>query len=62
MSIETISPQIPNYNVISKKFKKCFDEKYLTNDGRNLLEFEKNLQKYFKSKIKPVVFCNGEMS
>ena len=62
MLIETISPQIPKYKTIFKKIKNCFDEKYLTNDGKNLLNFENRLQKYFKSKIKPVVFCNGEMS
>ena len=37
--------------------KDCFDRQYLTNDGQNLLEFEKKLQKYFNSKLKPVVFA-----
>ncbi len=62
MIIKTIAPQIPKFNYVSKKMKDCFDRQYLTNDGQNLLEFEKKLQKYFNSKLKPVVFCNGELS
>ena len=62
MKIETIVPQIPNTQEIFKKINKCFKKKYLTNDGQNLIEFEIKLQKYFKSKLKPVVFCNGELS
>ncbi len=62
MKIKTVVPQIPRFKHISKKMKMCFDNQYLTNDGNNLLRFEKMLQKYFNSKLKPVVFCNGELS
>ncbi len=62
MKINTIIPQIPNTKQIFREMDKCFKKKYLTNDGENLLKFESKLQKYFKSKLKPVVFCNGELS
>ena len=62
MIIKTIVPQIPKFKYVSQKMKDCFDRQYLTNDGQNLLKFERMLQKYFNSKLKPVVFCNGELS
>jgi len=62
MKIQTIIPQIPNTKIIFREIKKCFKKKYLTNDGQNLITFEKKLQKYFSSKLKPIVFCNGELS
>ena len=62
MIIKTIEPQIPKFKNISKKIKNCFDKKYLTNDGEYLLKFQFKLHNYFKSKLKPLVFCNGEMA
>lgn len=62
MKINTIIPQIPNSKQIFREIDKCFKKKYLTNDGGNLLKFEDKLQKHFKSKLKPIVFCNGELS
>ena len=62
MKINTIIPQIPNTKKIFFEMNKCFKKKYLSNDGENLLKFENKLQRYFKSKLKPIVFCNGELS
>ena len=33
-------------NLISKKINECFKRQYVTNDGINLIQFEKNLKKY----------------
>ena len=62
MIIKTIEPQIPNIEKISKEIKKFFKRKYITNDGKNLLKFQLKLQTYFNSRLKPLVFCNGEMA
>ena len=50
MIIKTIVPQILKLNTFHK-MKDCFDRQYLTNDGQNLLKFERMLQKYFNSKL-----------
>ena len=62
MIIKTVSPELPRFKDISKKINECFKRQYVTNDGINLIQFEKNLKKYFKSKLSPVVFCNGELA
>ena len=62
MKINTIIPQIPNTKKIFREMNKCFKKKYLSNDGENLLKFERKLQEHFKSKLRPIVFCNGELS
>lgn len=60
MDIKTVAPELPKFSDVSKEIKACFNRKYVTNDGPNLIKFEKNLKKYFKSNLKPIVFCNGE--
>ena len=60
MIIKTLVPELPKFSQVSSKIKACLDRKYVTNDGPNLIKFEKNLKKYFKPNLKPIVFCNGE--
>ena len=54
MKINTIIPQIPNTKKIFREMNKCFKKKYLSNDGENLLKFERKLQEHFKSKLRPI--------
>ena len=62
MKINIVRPILPNLKVIKKDFDKCLSTGQVTNNGKNVKKFEKNLKLFFNSKYKPVVFCNGQMA
>ena len=62
MRLNIVDPYLPKLASIEKKIHKSLKSGLVTNNSRNLLLFEKELKKFFKSKYVPVVFCNGEMA
>lgn len=62
MRLNIVDPYLPKLASIEKKIHKSLKSGLVTNNSRNLVLFEKELKKFFKSKYVPVVFCNGEMA
>ena len=62
MKINIVRPILPNLNDIKKDFDKCLKTGLVTNNGKNVRNFEKNLKKFLKTKNDPVLFCNGQMA
>jgi len=62
MKLNIIKPFLPSIDEIYQDFSKCLSTGMVTNNCENVLKFEKELQDFFKSKNKPLVFCNGEMA
>lgn len=62
MKINIVRPIHPRLKKIEYFFEKVLSSGLVTNNGKHVQKFEKNLHKYFKSKYTPVVFCNGQMA
>ena len=58
--INFASPYSPDYNEYCEKIKDIFDSGTFTNGGKNVLELEKILNKYFDSNVS--LFCNGTIA
>jgi len=62
MKLNIIKPFLPSIEEVSEDFSKCLNTGMVTNNCENVVRFENNLQNYFNSKFRPLVFCNGEMA
>ena len=62
MKINIVRPILPNLSHIKKNFEECLKSGIVTNNGKNVKNFEKNLKKFLKSKNDPVLFCNGQIA
>ncbi len=62
IKINIVRPILPNLKDIEKNFSNCLRSGIVTNNGKNVRTFEKNLKFYFKSKYEPVAFCNGQLA
>ena len=62
MKINIVKPVLPSIKNIANSFSKALSSGLVTNNSQNVNSFEKNLKKHFKSKYKPIVFCNGQMA
>ena len=62
MKINIVRPIHPPLNKIRHSFENILGNGLVTNNGKNVQRFEKNLQRYLNSKYSPVVFCNGQMA
>ena len=62
MKINIVRPIHPPLSKIKKFLEKILKSGIVTNNGKNVQKFEINLQKYLKSKRRPIVFCNGQMA
>ena len=62
MKINIVRPIHPPLRKIRYSLENIFRNGIVTNNGKNVQKFEKNLQKYLNSKYPPVVFCNGQMA
>ena len=60
--INIVRPFLPEIDEIFHDFKECLDSGMVTNNSKHVIKLEQNLQEYFKSKLKPLLFCNGEMA
>lgn len=61
MQINIVKPFLPSLDEISEEFSKSLDSGLVTNSSPNVRMFEDKLQHFLGSKIKPTVYCNGEM-
>ena len=62
MKINIVRPILPNLSHIKKNFEECLKSGIVTNNGKNVKNFEKNLKKFLRSKNDPVLFCNGQIA
>ena len=62
MKLNIVRPFLPNINEIQDSFGECLKNGMVTNNSAHVRLFEENLQQYFQSSHKPLVFNNGEMA
>lgn len=62
MKINIVRPILPKLQNIKSEFDKCLKSGQVTNNGKNVKKFEKNLKKHLNTKYDPVAFCNGQMA
>ena len=60
--INIVKPFLPEIDEIYCDLKECLDTGMVTNNSKNVMTLEENLQSYLGSKLKPLTFCNGEMA
>lgn len=60
--LNIVRPDLPDIKNIQKNFKKILQNGLVTNNQKNVVEFELRLKKYLKSKFTPILFTNGEMA
>jgi len=62
MKINIIKPVLPSIDLIYEDFKECLENGLVTNNSKFVKKLEEELQIYLSSKLKPILFCNGEMA
>jgi dTDP-4-amino-4,6-dideoxygalactose transaminase len=61
MNINIVKPYLPSLDEVRTEFEECLKSGLVTNNSPYVRKFEDELQKYFGSKLKPTLYCNGEM-
>jgi dTDP-4-amino-4,6-dideoxygalactose transaminase len=61
MQINIVKPFLPSIEEISKDFSQCLSSGLVTNNSPFVRKFEEEFQNYFETKLKPTVYCNGEL-
>jgi dTDP-4-amino-4,6-dideoxy-D-glucose transaminase len=61
MHINIVKPFLPSIEEISEAFGKSLSSGLVTNNSSYVREFEEKLQIFFEAKLKPTLYCNGEM-
>jgi dTDP-4-amino-4,6-dideoxygalactose transaminase len=61
MNINIVKPFLPSLEEISESFAGSLQSGLVTNNSPYVRQFEEKLQFFFKSKIRPTLYCNGEM-
>jgi len=61
MNINIVKPFLPSLDEISDEFSSSLQSGLVTNNSPFVRKFEENLQQFFGSKLKPTLYCNGEM-
>ena len=62
MKINIVRPSFPESYDLQPEFDLCLNSGNVTNNGQYVQSFEAALQDYLQSKLKPLLFCNGEMA
>lgn len=62
MNINIVKPFHPALAEIEKEFSECLRTGLVTNNSPYVRQFEDKLQEFFGSKLKPTVYCNGELA
>ena len=62
MRINIVKPIFPKLEEIKDKFASCLQSGLVTNNSKNVREFQNRLKEFLASKYEPLVFCNGEMA
>lgn len=60
--IKLCKPTLPKLDEISGQFAEILENGQVTNGGKYVQTFERELQRFFSSRLEPVTFCNGEMA
>lgn len=61
MQINIVKPFLPSIDEVSKDFAQCLSSGLVTNNSPHVRKFEEQFQSYFEAKLKPTVYCNGEL-
>lgn len=62
MNINIVKPFHPSLAEIEKEFSECLRTGLVTNNSPFVRQFEDKLHEFFGSKLKPTVYCNGELA
>ncbi len=62
MKLNIVRPFLPDISEIQESFSECLKTGMVTNNSAHVRTYEENLQQYFQSEYKPLVFNNGEMA
>jgi dTDP-4-amino-4,6-dideoxygalactose transaminase len=61
MNINIVKPFLPSLSEIEQEFSECLRTGLVTNNSPYARKFEDKLQEFLGSKLKPTVYCNGEL-
>jgi dTDP-4-amino-4,6-dideoxygalactose transaminase len=61
MNINIVKPFLPSIDEISHDFDKILKSGLVTNNSPFVRLFEEKLQDFFGAKLRPLLYCNGEM-
>jgi dTDP-4-amino-4,6-dideoxygalactose transaminase len=61
MKINIVKPFLPSLEEVADSFSGCLSSGLVTNNSPYVRQFEDSFQEYFQTKLKPTVYCNGEM-
>lgn len=61
MNINIVKPFLPSLSEIEQEFAECLRTGLVTNNSPYARKFEDKLQEFLGSKLKPTVYCNGEL-
>lgn len=61
MNINIVKPFLPTIDEIADEFSEMLRTGLVTNNSKYVRTFEEKLQEYLGSRLKPTVYCNGEM-
>jgi len=62
MKINIVKPFLPSLSEIESEFTECLSSGMVTNNSQYVRQLETDLGKFYKSKLKPLTFSNGEMA
>jgi dTDP-4-amino-4,6-dideoxygalactose transaminase len=60
--INIVKPFLPSLEEIEQEFAECLRTGLVTNNSPLVRKFEEKLQEFHGSKLKPTVYCNGELA
>jgi len=61
MQINIVKPFLPSIDDVYQEFGSCLSSGLVTNNSPFVRSFEQKLGEYFKAKLQPTLYCNGEM-
>lgn len=62
MNIKIVRPFLPSIDDIKERFSEALSTGMVTNNSKNVREFESRLHTFLGSELEPLTFCNGEMA
>lgn len=61
MNINIVKPFLPSLSEIEQEFSECLRTGLVTNNSPYARKFEDKLHEFLGSRLKPTVYCNGEL-
>lgn len=61
MQINIVKPFLPSIKEVQESFSKSLETGLVTNNSPFVREFEEKLQVFFGSRLRPTLYCNGEL-